>query len=303
MSLFARILSRAAVPGQPALPLARPKGRLGGLSRLAEPEPDEEDLSPLYRAAMADKEEEEIQTLRRAAAEEEEEPAQRAPADEEEEDPARAARRLPRPASAEEEDEEPAQAIRRADPPEEEEPARTLRRAVSPAEEEDEPVARSLPPREEDEDKALPLRPLLRRAPPKPGEPEEEPLARLAPDADQLDPRTGPRPAWLSAEPEPDPLLTLRRAEAAGPTATGTGWPAAAGEIAAAAPPVWPGEDGPMIGPAIGPGPMAAERAERPRVVIDRIDVTIHEPAGGSGGTDLASGLARAMRSRYLGGM
>ncbi|WP_096785439.1 hypothetical protein [Rhodobacter sp. CZR27] len=284
MSLFARILSRAAVSGLPAVPLAHPKGRLGTLSRLEEPEREagETPLSPLYRAMQ---EEEEAQPLRRAAPRAEEE---------EEEEPVRR--------TAEGEEEEPIQAQRDL-PPDEEEALQPLRRAAAPPEEdEEEPVARSLAPDDEEEE-ARPLRPLLRRAPPGPEEDEEEPVARLAPDADELEPRTSPKPAWLSAEPEPEPLLTLRR-EAASPVpavAGPSGGPAVDADMAALPPaePLW-SPAAPFQPPTPLTGP--ASVAERPRVVIEQIDVTIHEPSAPATGMD-ASALSRALRSRYLGGM
>ena len=67
MSLFSKVIARAAIPGQPSIPKAQPKGAALTLRREAS---DEEMAEPLRR------EEEEMQPLRRTAAKEEEDTAQ-----------------------------------------------------------------------------------------------------------------------------------------------------------------------------------------------------------------------------------
>ena len=51
MSLFGRIIARAALPGQAAAPVARPKGLIGGVAHASAEKPGDEDhAAPLSRA-------------------------------------------------------------------------------------------------------------------------------------------------------------------------------------------------------------------------------------------------------------
>lgn len=106
----------------------------------------------------------------------------------------------------------------------------------------------------------------------------------------------------LSAEdempPEPRALQALRREPyappAPGPAGTAPSEPAP--PLAAFEPPL-PAPDGQAIA--------STTRPERPRVLIDQIDVVIHEttPPSGRGGDGLSGDLGRLMRGTYLRGL
>lgn len=163
------------------------------------------------------------------------------------------------------------------------------------------------------------LGPLLHRAavPEPPEQPDKEPARRAAaPDPATLSPEDEQVPKALAHEPPPRDLRALRR-DAAPPAA-----PAAAPAAAPMPPggadapfPVTPGpqttaETGPapsspsMTAPALPPfleGPLTPQAVtERPSVVIEQVEVLIHEPAAPArrmGGAD----RSRLVRARYLG--
>ena len=313
MSLFGRILTRAALPGHLAPPLARPKGLVGGISRAPAPEPDEPEAAPLARAAAEPVAgDETARPPRRAAAAPGEDdkalPLHRATAPPAEDEPLAPLRRL-----AQAPGEEDAQALRRAaEPDSEEEEAKPLRRAPEPP---------------ADEEKAQPLR----RAPPVsahryPVLPKL--VLRAAPEAEALTAENSPRPAEVSAQPENEPAMALRR-DAGRPQVA----PAVAPTDAQPAGPIFDPPQAEIVSDAreqVGPAalwqafeperparpqpepqwpafepqvdrPQSAQ-PERPRVVIEQIDVSITEPAStGQGQADFTASLNRAIRSRYLG--
>lgn len=319
MSLFGRIITRAALPGQPVPPLAHPKGMVAALARAPVQQPGEEDTAaPLARAVAPAEDQEQAAPLRRAAEGD-------------------GAENLPR-------------LHRAADPKAEDEPQdkmAPLRRVAEPATEEDkaQPLRRASGQPPEEEDKAQPLH---RYADDAPAEPEEKAqplrhsarplhrypvlptLARDAPQAENLTADTSPMPAEASGEPDNPPAMALRRD--AFPTAAPPGFanvptgpafdppPAAApqtetvpAEMRDAPSHLWqafeperpattrPEPEWPAFQPvAERPQP---QTAERPRVVIEQIDVAITDSAGaGQGQADFAATLNRALRSRYLGG-
>lgn len=295
MSLFSRVAARAGIADAEPAPLATPKGLAGmGLFRAAaEPEAhekEEEEVAPLRRISQLP-DEEPVRPLRRAAArpEEKEEgeemaPLRRAARGEEDEDEVRPA---PVRRAATEEADEPITALRRTLPDEDEPALQPMRRAVN----------------EEEEGKAGEVAALRRT-----GEPMEEeeiaaPLRRaFPPDAETLDAETSPRPPTSGAEEELPGLRMLRREAAtlnAGPATGDTSGPAGPG-VSSAGP-----EPAPAFVPIVEtgpprPAPAGLASAERPRVVIEHIDVQVHEPAAQARGW--TPDLGRALRARYLGG-
>lgn len=215
-------------------------------------------------------EEEPMQALRRQPIGNEEEPMQalhRQPTDEEDE-PVQAKRIHRQEAAPEEEEaapeeEEPAQLMRRQ-PAEEEEPMRTLRR--QPAEEVAEPVRTRQIHRE------------------------------LQPDEPELNPRSSPPPEITPDEPGPP---SLRAAYAEAPAAAGqapTIPPYPTSNTPPLAPPRFDVPDAPPSAPTATPD----SEFRRPHIVIDQLDVLIHEPAPPARPTSASSDRSRALRARYL---
>jgi hypothetical protein len=285
-----RFLARLSLRARPALsraPALMPKG-------LAMRQP-----VPVFRAEQPPEEEEQAQPLRRAAArtirrveepKAEEEKTQRSA------DPT---------AKEEDEREQPAMArrvsgsLRRAENPEEEEPAQPMRRAAAPA------------PEPEEEKPAQAAR-LIRRAEEVPLEEGERPLRQ--PFQEDVSPGASPLPPDMANEEEPPAMQALRRdvapsvpAPAATPTAAdpgfaGFGAPPAGpfaenfggGEVYMPAPPA--GFDAPYS----EVGASNASAPQRPQVIIDQVDVLIHEPVAPAAAARPAFDAGRAMRARYL---
>ena len=283
MSLFGRIIARAALPGQPVPPLARPKGMAAPLTRAPVPGEDET-AAPLARAeGPPDDDPKPAAPLRRAA---------------EAGDGVQDLPRLRRAAAPAPEDDK-AQALHRAatDAPSEE-PAQPTRRAL---------LSRQYP--------VLPSR-----------------VSREAPQAENLTADNSPPPAAASAEPDNPPAMALRRAAGFAPVAGPRGVPSgptfdpprpvASPEVAPAehsdAPPHlrqafeperpsrsqpepdWPTYERRREHRTDQPQQM---QSERPRVVIEQIEVAITDiGSAGRGQADFAATLSRALRSRYLGG-
>ena len=266
MSFLRRIAARAA-PVSRAAPMLMPKD--AGLRRAAAPAeemPDEEDEAqravvrrvPLRRAEPEEKDE----TLERQEAEQEEDPA---------------TRRAAKPPDEE---------------PEEEPPARSLARAT-----------------EEEDDNLRPARPLTSddmspenaRLPDEvAGEPEPPDLRALrrasAPPEDDKEPEAARAPADMAEDEDEANMRPLRRAMGPIPTSAAAGAAAAPGVVVGeAAPPAPAGDIEPpafnamtfdgrnppvedFAVPSAAPAPAPASFA-RPQVIIDQLDVVIHEPA------------------------
>ncbi|RLJ59883.1 hypothetical protein BCF46_0073 [Litoreibacter meonggei] len=313
MSLLSRLLPRA---GHSTTALALPKGiaRTGAMD-LAHPlhRMDDEDAKPLHRveqqdnaashspsevspsASLSRSENEEAQPLHRAK-DDEAEPMNRAP--EEEAQPCRRA-----------EDENAAQPLQRAGTDDEEQ-------AMHRAEVEDETRAldRTQAPRATDDD----LQP-LRRSEEEAAQPlhrlEEyaQPLARLSPpDDQQLTAENGPKPASLSSTDDQPPAMTLRREPVLGPPVA----PNAAAMTEAGPLPqtdTAPAQFEPFEHPYTDAEPNAPARFDPPqqnpispegpaKVVIDQVDVVIHEPTRASAPASPVADLSAMARRRYLGG-
>lgn len=302
MSLFGRIIARAALPGQPVPPLALPKGMT--MARAPAQMPDEDETAaPLARAAAPAEDQDKLAPLRREAA------------GDAMEDLPRLRRAADPKAEGEDEPQDKAAPLRRAaEQPSEDEMAQPLQRATA-----------ETPP--EPEEKAQPMRRLaapLHRFPVLPSL-----ISRVAPQAETLTADNSPMPANASGEPDNEPAMALRRdaglpGAAPGFSAVPTGpafdppppaTPAEfAPEVFADAPPhlrqafeperpayPQPQPDWPTFEPAAQrPQP---QTTERPRVVIEQIDVAITDSgSAGHGQADFAATLTRALRSRYLGG-
>jgi len=286
-----RFLARLSLRAQPALsraPALMPKG-------MAMRQP-----VPVFRAEEPVDEEEQAQPLRRAAARKirgteeppvEEEETQRASAptagDEDEQEQPAMARRAPG-------------SLRRAEKPEEEEPAQPLRRAAAPAPDEEEPAQAAR---------------LIRRAEEVPLEQGEKPLRQ--PFQQDLSPGASPLPPDMANEEEPPAMQALRRDVAsfapppAGiPTAAEMGSAALGVEPAEPFPARFGGEEAYIPSPSAGfearfMGPVGGSDAgaaapQRPQVIIDQVDVLIHEPAAPAVAARPAFDAGRAMRARYL---
>lgn len=303
MSLFAKVLNRAAVPGVAAPAPAWPKGgtvpahRHASNVEIAAPPPrtatqpslhrqeEEEEAQPLRRQ----EEEKQAQPLRRQEEEEAAQPLRR----QEEEEEAQPLRRQEEEQEAQplhrQEEEEEAQPLRRQ---EEEEEAQALRR------QEEEEEAQPLHRREEEEE-AQPLR--------RQQEEEEEELQALRRIGinDPIGPvPVDPLPATEEGPQEELPdMRALRRAAESAISVPG----------AATAPDLPSVFDGPSADPFGQPAfdPPGADlplptpqQAERPRVTIDQIDVVIQDtaPAKSTAGPSLTD-LSRRMNSLYLRGL
>jgi len=289
-----RFLARLSLRARPALsraPALMPKG-----VALRQP-------VPVFRAGEPVEEEEQAQPLRRAAAR----TIRRAeePQTEEEE-----TQRTSAPTAGEEdEQEQPAMArrasnsLRRAEKPEEEEPAQPLRRAAAPA-------------REPDEEEPAQAARLIRRAEEVPLEEGEKPLRQ--PFQQDLSPGASPLPPDMANEEEPPAMQALRRdiapfappPRAGTPTAADPGFAGSGVESADPFPAKFSGEEVYIPGPpagfethftgALGGSGAGASAPQRPQVIIDQVDVLIHEPAAPAVSARPAFDAGRAMRARYL---
>ncbi len=300
MSLFSKVLSRAAVPGVVIGISAVPKGHVPPLRRAESPNEGPEALT----LRRMEEEEEMAQTLHRVEGEEEvaqslrraEEDAQ--PLHRVEEEEAQPLRRV---------EEEDAQSLQRAE--EEEEAAQPLRRA-----EEEEEAAQPLHRAEEEEELQTLRRAeeeeeaqALHRAEVESGEEEAQALHRVEAESEEEEEMVQPlRRLDMQDEEmpkEPSPLQTLRRStegQAVAPvTDAGMG-----GQDGAA--PV-PGFVADLADQGWMPDAPVASLPERPKVQIDQIDVVIHEDTpsttGGGSGDGLSRDLARRLRSTYLRGL
>ncbi len=291
MSLFARTIARAALPGASA-PLARPKGQIA--ARMAAPEatdpekPLDDTAQPLRReaprlsrAAVQEPEDAPAQPLRRAVEDDPKDP-QKPPAKAPEDDLKPLRRAL-------QQEPEQAMALHRAPDQTasdaEDDPAQPMRRA--PADAEDDPV-----------------QPLRRMA---------TPARRMAPDADHLTADDSIKPDEMPQDPAP--ALALRREAAAvsttaptitAPSQTFDAPPASGLSDWQAAPATdWQSAPDRQSGPDWQPAPArpasAQAQTDRARVVIEEVAVTFHDTPQAAT-PDLASSLTRALRRRYIGG-
>jgi hypothetical protein len=275
MSFLARIAMRAGLPeeGAAELPLLVPKDR--GPQRAAHltgqrVAPEQEDAPTLRRQLEPGREEEEVETIRR-------QPAIHGEAVE-------AARQAPivGPAAAEERVAPPAG--RGASMPEGEEtqPARRIARMPARPMEEEEGTEAAAPVRRS---------PVVRRAVEgAPAPAPERPGLETFPAAAGVSEQPGPsnrgasgaaRPAPLPSEP-PVSIPVVDRPDS----------PSRRGEAITGLPPPRPADTPPEA---------ATGRSERPQVVIDQLDVLIHEPTPPVRGPDLAKRRSRSLRARYLG--
>jgi hypothetical protein len=286
MSFLARIAMRAGLPGEgPAeLPLLVPKNR--GPQRPPhltgqQVAPKQEGTPTLRRQLEPDSEEEEVGTIRRQPAIHggAVEAAGQAPIVESMEQMAPPAARGAT-SAAEGEETEPARHIAHI-------PARHIARLPAPPMEEEEDI-------EEDGEAAAPLRrsPVVRRAvrgapAPAPGRPGPE----ISPAATGVfgQPESLNRGASGAATPVPlpsEPPISIPVADR--PDAQS--W---RGEAITVPPPPRPAETR---------SEAATARPERPQVVIEQLDVLIHEPVPPPvRGPDLAKRRSRSLRARYLG--
>jgi hypothetical protein len=289
-------LARLSLRARPALsraPALLPKGLVmrqpASAFRAEEPAEDEEPAQPLRRAAA--------RTVRRAAEPPPEEAemqraSEPAPSEEDEqEQPAMATR--------------PAGALHRAEEPGDEEAAQPLQRTTAPV------------PEPEDEQPAQATR-LVRRAEEVPLEEGERPLRQ--PFQEDVSPGASPLPPDMANEEEPPAMQALRRdtapfvppprhpADRAG--AVGPGFDGFGLEPAQPHSANFYGEAGYIPGLPAGFAPPVAEAAgesrtdtpapQRPQVIIDQVDVLIHEPAAPAAPARPAFDAGRAMRARYL---
>jgi hypothetical protein len=320
MSFLARIAMRAGIRGGAAAePILVPKDR--GIQRphslsRQQVAPEEEEVQTLRREADAGSEEEEAQTMpRQAASEDEGEEAARAamvpPAAEEEGLEAQAARRA---AGEPEEGEEaqPAQrvaqvaegqarALRRVAAAEDEEDtvasSRINRAAAEQEDEEAQPVRRL----EQEEEEAQPARPLL-------GPAAASRALRRAPEPgpEELGAATSPAPPIVSDEPEPSDLRALGESPQP-PAPSPPSAPVPTAPSAAGLDPDPAGWAGEAWLPALPPASVADAHAapspggfERPHVVIDRVDVLIHDAMSPARAPESDKRRARSFRARYL---
>lgn len=299
MSYLARISDRVAGPREPAravMPkgLAHAKTPTVARSGAADAEANEELRPPeegvgeeLSRLGPKDAEEEEqLVALRRQDAEEQEDmlaPLRRQAEEEEEEAPIQAVRRQA------EEEEAPIQAVRRQ-AEEEEAPIQTLRRQAA---------------EEEDEAAVQPIRTIARQ--------EEIPLEDTGqtvppPPQESLDPDAGPVSQELAGEEAPPELQALHRDVLSMPAPPPP--PAAAvpetslanrplPETATHVPAFPPPRPEGIETPHVATQPLGSE-SRRPQVIIDQVDVLIHETASSPDRSASPRSRDRAMRARYL---
>ncbi len=303
MSFLARLSARN-LPVLSRMPTVMPKGLAARHS------------APLYREAAPPEEEPEIAPRRapaRGPLRREEAPSgeneemARAPAEPPENEPEVQPARLSR-ASEEPpgEQEEAVAPLRRAPQENEEEAVAPLRRATQENEQEVAPLRRAAAPEEpEEEPAAQPMR-TVRRAEEVPLDDGEKPLRQ--PFQADLVPGAMPAHPGLANEEMPSDLQALRR-DVAPPrqasAATAPPTPAAPRGADAWLPhpvPDWTGADAGFApeAPAFEAGSFApAPASGRAQIVIDQLDVLIHEPAAAQPSRAQAD-HSRLMRARYL---
>lgn len=308
MSYLARISARVAGPGAPARAVM-PKGLAHAptpavaRSSAADAQADEalrppeegsgEELTRLDRQETG--EEEQLATVRRQDAEDEEEMAAplRRQEEEEEEESLQTLRRLA------EEEEAPIQTLHRQ-VEEEEESLQTLRRQE---EEQQEDPLQTLHRQQEAEDDAAvqPMWSIVRQ--------EEVPLEETGqtvppPTQESLDPDAGPVDQELADEEEPSGLQALHREVPSMPAPSATAPEASLangplGQTVAPGPSYLPQSPDGIETPQAVPQPVGAD-SRRPQVIIDQVDVLIHETVSFPDRSAQRHSRDRAMRARYL---
>lgn len=231
-------------------------------------------------------------TTRRAEAVDDEAHALRRSDDEQE----AAAQALHRQQQEDAETAQSARALRRADTePGEDEPARSLRRSEVREEESSIPKTSRMPQgqaemAEEQSETPQPETPLG--------------ALRRAPDADEgLDPESASPLDDLAAEPEPPTAMAIRR-DLPGSASATVEAPAAA--ATGGMPLADSGEPGLDLGYGLEPTPpaaaldMASADLGRPSVLIDQLDVLIHEPAHPGSALPRQQQRSRGVRARLL---
>jgi hypothetical protein len=310
MSFLSRLSARARQPGS-AAPLLMPKGVVG------------RPAATVYREESA-AEEQEVAPKRamRASALRRQQPSAPEEVDAE----------LPRATSPEQSEEKPADEVRplrraadtQKEPTETEEEARALRRAAGAETEAAEPEeeARALrraaapeagPESQEEEEAVQPAR-LIRRAEEVPLDAAERPLRQ--PFQSDLDPGAVPTHPDLAGEEEPSNLQALRRDATVQLPAHGesgeTGRAAQGSVLAGDVSPSIPGfqdRSGGVgsaayfetdYGTVLEPRGNVGARAEPSPVIIDQLDVVIHEPAPSPSAARIVADHGRMLRARYL---
>lgn len=294
MSYLCRLAARTANTRAKA-PAIVPKGlgnrQAPAISRTQDSGEEEETLapmcSPVARRVRRKQEEGESDEVP-AATRDEEEPAAQRQSDNNEVAPLR---------RQEEEQEELATLRRQADEEGDEETVQTVRRQEEGDEEVAQPVRR-----QGEEEEAMPMREIARQ--------EEVPLeetSRPAPPPGQadLEPDAGPVSQELAVEQEPSELQALRREVSPGADLSPPASPLGAqssGSLADAPTPFQPRE--PDFAPGLGTFEMALSNSPmketHPTVVIDQLDVLIHEQVAPAERTAPRQDRNRAMRARYL---
>lgn len=273
MSFLARLSARS-LPALSRMPALMPKGLAA------------RQMAPLYREAAPPEEEPEIAPWRVAPSR----PLQRAEARPgENEELARASDEEP---EEDKPDVQPARLRRGAREEEQDEAVAPLRRSAALEEPEEEPAAQ-------------PMR-TIRRAEEVPLDDGEKPLRQ--PFQADLVPGAMPAHPDLANEEEPSDLQALRRdvvpprhasaaplpAPAPAPCATDAWLPRPMADWTAAEPDFAP-KEAPFETDSFTPAPASA----RPQVIIDQLDVLIHEPVAAEPARALAD-HGRLMRARYL---
>jgi hypothetical protein len=292
VSYLARISARAA-GSRSTVPAIVPKG-LGNrhapaIARMEEPGEEEETLAPMRllgaRPVRRQKAEGDSEEVLAAAREEEEPKAQRQTSEEE-----------VAPLRRQEEEEEAIQPVRRQ---EEEDELATLRRQQ---EEEEEEAIQPIRRQEDEEEQAMPMRAIARQ---EEIPLEESPQPAPPPGQTDLEPDAEPVSQELAGEQEPSDLQALHRDISPGPELSP---PALQGETPASRPlaealtpfqtqaPDFPA--GSAI-PEMLPSTTRMDEA-RPTVVIDQLDVLIHEPVAQATRPAPRQDRDRALRARYL---
>jgi len=294
MAFLSRLAARSR-PYSSSTPLAMPKGMVA------------RGPAPVFRQTSPEEEDEAAMTMRRRTApqvrREEQEPehdtAQRATTDvPDEKMPDDAVNRASDLTTEPESEEEPLAPLRRAaeEPQEEVAPWRAVRRQAD----------------EEQEEEEIQASRSIRRAEEVPFEEGEKPLRQ--PFQSDLEPGAMPAHPDLANEEEPSPLQALRRdidQRAPMPTRTerrapGPAFaPNARGLVAYETPdaPWQPATTREVASNSRDPtdaGSPTAPARERPQVVIDQIDVMIHETARPPAAAGRSFDMGRALRARYL---
>lgn len=297
MSFLARLAARARFTGA-GTSVVMPKGLVARqplplLRQPEEEEPQEEAVAPMRAAPLR----------RQEQPEEQEEEMQRAPAEEEpqEEEAQRSLRRNTRPVRREEAEEQ-----------QEDEELAPLRRAENEEEPEEEvaPLRRQGKPEEEEDE--LQASRVIRRAEEVPLEDGEKPLRQ--PFQSDLDPANASAHPDLANEEEPPAMQALRRDAVATPPAAPIADTAAPHDTAhqdhatddrsplpATLPDFFTRNGGfDAFDTADTHASQPPNGNERPEVIIEQLDVLIHEPAAPPQPAAARADHSRALRARYL---